>query len=251
MNRSAPIPDPEITNVKTRRCYLHALIAFLLLAAAPRAPAQWAVIDVQALVQLMQQVQTLNQTLTTARGQLAQAQQEFQSISGNRGMQNLLSGTVRNYLPTNITGLTSALAQVNSGYSSLSSAMQAALTANAVLTPQQLAQLPPDVQARISAWRSTAALLQGITSSALTNSSSRFAAIQQLINTIGAAPDQKSVLELQARINAESGMLQNEQTKLQSLYQVAQAQQWVNEQQDREAAVARQGQFSSRFEPVP
>jgi len=237
--------------MNTRRSFVYGLIAFFLVAVAPRAHAQWAVIDVQALVQLMQQVQTLNQTLNTARGQLGQAQLEFQSITGSRGMQNLLSGTVRNYLPSNISQLTSALAQVNSGYSGLSSAVQTALKANAVLSPQQLALLPPDVQARISAWRSTAALLQGITSTALTNSSSRFAAIQQLINTIGAAPDQKSVLELQARINAETGMLQNEQTKLQSLYQVAQAQQWVNEQQDRETAMAEQGLFSSRFEPVP
>jgi type IV secretion system protein VirB5 len=237
--------------VKTKRSYVYGLIAFLLVAVAPRAHAQWAVVDVQALVQLMQQAQTLNQTLNTARGQLAQAQQEFQSIAGNRGMQNLLSGTVRNYLPTNISELTSALAQVNSGYSGLSSALQAALKANAVLTSQQLAALPPDVQARISAWRSTAALLQGVTSNALANSSSRFSAIQQLINTIGAAPDQKSVLELQARINAETGMLQNEQTKLQSLYQVVQAQQWVNEQQDRESSIAAQGLFSSRFEPIP
>jgi type IV secretion system protein VirB5 len=245
------MPDPEVTKVKTKRAFVFGLITFSLLAAAPRAHAQWAVIDVQALVQLMQQVQTLNQTLNTARGQLAQAQQEFQSITGSRGMQNLLSGTVRNYLPNNISELTTALGQVNSGYSGLSSAVQAALRANAVLTPQQLVLLPPDVQARISAWRSTAALLQGITGTALSNSSSRFAAIQQLINTIGAAPDQKSVLELQARINAESGMLQNEQTKLQSLYQVVQAQQWVNEQQDRETAVAGQGQFATRFEPVP
>jgi type IV secretion system protein VirB5 len=251
MNQPSPIPDPEVTKVKTKRSYVYGLIALFLVAAAPRAHAQWAVIDVQALVQLMQQVQTLNQTLTTARGQLAQAQQEFQSMTGSRGMQNLLSGTVRNYLPTNTSELTSALAQVNSGYSGLSSAVQSALKANAVLTPQQLALLPPDVQARISAWRSTAALLQGITSTALTNSSNRFAAIQQLINIIGAAPDQKSVLELQARINAETGMLQNEQTKLQSLYQVAQAQQWVNEQQDRETSMAEQGLFSSRFEPVP
>jgi type IV secretion system protein VirB5 len=237
--------------VKTKRPSIFGLIGFFLLAVAPRAHAQWAVIDVQALVQLMQQVQTLNQTLNTARGQLAQAQQEFQSITGSRGMQNLLSGTVRNYLPSNISELTTALGQVNSGYSGLSSAVQAALRANEVLTPQQLALLPPDVQARISAWRSTVALLQGISGTALSNSSSRFAAIQQLINTIGAAPDQKSVLELQARINAESGMLQNEQTKLQSLYQVAQAQQWVNEQQDRETSVAGQGQFATRFEPVP
>lgn len=237
--------------MNTKRTVAFGLIACLLSAIAPRAQAQWAVIDVQALVQLMQQVQTLNQTLNTARGQLTQAQQEFQSITGARGMQNLLAGTVRNYLPSNVSELTAALGQVNSGYVNLSSAVQSALKANATLTPEQLALLPPDLQTRIAAWRSTAALLQGITGSALANASSRFTAIQQLINAIGAAPDQKSVLELQARINAESGMLQNEQTKLQSLYQVAQAQQWVNEQQDREAALAGLGQFPSRFEPVP
>lgn len=237
--------------MKIVRSFALGLITLSLAAGAPRAQAQWAVIDVQALVQLMQQVQTLNQTLTAARGQLAQAQQEFQSITGNRGMQNLLSGTNRNYLPTTMASLTLTMSQLNSGYSGLSGSIQAAQRANAILTPQQLAQLPPEEQARITAWRSTIALLQAVTASALSNSSSRFAAIQQLINTIGAAPDQKSVLELQARIGAESGMLQNEQTKLQSLYQVVQAQQWVNEQQDREAAIAAQGRFSSRFEPVP
>ena len=102
--------------MNTKRPVAFGLIACLLSAIAPRAQAQWAVIDVQALVQLMQQVQTLNQTLNTARGQLTQAQQEFQSITGARGMQNLLAGTVRNYLPSNVSELTAALAQVNSGY---------------------------------------------------------------------------------------------------------------------------------------
>jgi type IV secretion system protein VirB5 len=237
--------------MKLTRTHLYGLLAISLFTVAPRAQAQWAVVDVGAIAQLLQQVQTLNQALTTARGQLAQAQQEFQAITGTRGMQNLLSGTVRNYLPTNMADLTSALVQVNSGYSSLSTAIQGAITANAVLTPQQLALLPPDEQARVSAWRATMAMLQGITSTALVNSSSRFAAIQQLINAIGAAPDQKAALDLQARISAETGMLQNEQTKLQSLYQVAQSQQWVNMQRDRETVIAGHGQFAERFEPVP
>ena len=125
------------------------------------------------------------------------------------------------------------------------------MQANAVLTAAQVSALPANQQARIAAWRSTIALLQGITGSALSNSSSRFAALQQLISTIGTAADQKAALDLQARIAAEAGMLQNEQTKLQSLYQVAQAQQWVNEQQERESSVAAQGLFSARFEPIP
>ena len=237
--------------MKTTRAYLFGLLALLLVGAAPRAQAQFAVIDVASIAQLIQQIQTLNQALTTARGQLTQAQQEFQSITGSRGMQNLLSGTVRNYLPSNIADLTAALSQVNSGYASLSAAVQAAAQVNAVLTPQQLAILPADQQGRIAARRSTIAMLQGITSSALANSSSRFDALQQLIGAIGGAADQKAVLDLQARIGAEAGMLQNEQTKLQSLYQLAQAQQWVNAQQDREAVIGGHGQFAARFEPVP
>jgi type IV secretion system protein VirB5 len=237
--------------VKISRSNLFGLMVLLLVGVAPRAHAQFAVIDVSSIAQLIQQAQTLNQALNTARSQLAQAQQEFQAITGGRGMQNLLSGTVRNYLPSNIADLTAAISQVNSGYAILSTSIQVAAQANAVLTPQQLAVLPPDQQARILAWRSTIAMLQGITGSALTNSSSRFADLQQLINAIGAAPDQKAALDLQARIGAEADMLQNEQTKLQSLYQVAQAQQWVNAQQDRESVIAGHGQFIGRFEPVP
>jgi type IV secretion system protein VirB5 len=237
--------------MKMIRTYLFGLIAVVLMVAAPSARAQWAVIDVSSIAQLMQQVQILQQALNTARGQLAQAEQEYQSITGTRGMQNLLSGTVRNYLPSNTTDLMAALSQVNSGYAGLSASAQAAMRTNAVLTPQQLAALPSAEQARIAASRSTVAMLQAITAAALSNSSSRFSALQQLITAIGAASDQKAALDLQARIGAESGMLQNEQTKLQSLYQVAQAQQWLNEQQDREAIIAGQGQFASRFEPVP
>ncbi len=237
--------------MRTLRVYLFGLVFCCFVVVAPQARAQWAVIDVSALAQLMQQVETLNQALTTARGQLTQAQQEFQAITGSRGMQNLLSGTVRNYLPNNMAELTSALSQVNSGYSGLAAAVQAAVQTNAVLTPQQLAALPVDQQVRIATWRSTIAMLQGITSGALANSSSRFAGLQQLISSIGTASDQKAALDLQARIGAEAGMLQNEQTKLQSLYQVAQAQQWANAQQDREAVISGHGQFAVRFEPAP
>jgi type IV secretion system protein VirB5 len=237
--------------MKIFRTHRFGLVTVLLLCVAPAARAQFAVIDVSAIVQLMQQVQTLDQTLTTARNQLTQAQQEFQAITGTRGMQNLLSGTVRNYLPTNMSDLTAAVSQVNSSYSGLSTAIQSAVLVNAILTPQQLGSLPASQQARISAWRSTIALLQGITSTALSNSSARFDSLQQLISAIGGASDQKAALDLQARIGAEAGMLQNEQTKLQSLYQALQAQQWANEQQDRETVIAGHGQFASRFEPTP
>jgi len=75
--------------------------------------------------------------------------------------------------------------------------------------------------------------------------------VQQLIDAIAQAPDQKAILELQARVDAEQGMLQNEQTKQQVLYQGVQAQDWANAQRMRELAVAGHGEFQNRFQPQP
>ena len=59
---------------------------------------------------------------------------------------------------------------------------------------------------------------------ALETTSARFDSLQQLIDAIPQADDQKAILDLQARIAAEQGMLQNESSKLTVLYQAAQAQ---------------------------
>ncbi|TLZ36440.1 MAG: hypothetical protein E6K32_16855, partial [Gammaproteobacteria bacterium] len=73
---------------------LSAVAALSILVVAPAARAQWAVVDVGAIAQLVKQVATLEQQLTTARNQLNQTQLEFQSMTGGRGMDTLLAGTV-------------------------------------------------------------------------------------------------------------------------------------------------------------
>jgi type IV secretion system protein VirB5 len=120
-----------------------------------------------------------------------------------------------------------------------------------VLSPQRLATLSPGAQQLIQDSRQWSAMQQALSNQALSNASNRFAAIQSLIAAIPSASDQKSILELQARISAELGMLQNEQTKLQSLYQSAQAQDHLLRQQAWEQIVDGHGRFSARFQPVP
>jgi type IV secretion system protein VirB5 len=200
--------------------------------------AQWAVVDVGAIAQLIQQAETLKQELQTAENQLSQAQQQYQSMTGTRGMQNLLSGTNRNYLPSNWSQLRATVSQGGGPYGPLSSGIQGQMTANAVLTPAQLALLSPAERAQVQSARQTAATLQTAANQAMTTTSARFASIQQLINTIGSAQDPKAIADLQARISGEQVMLQNEQTKLQLLFQAAQAQEWARQQQAREQAVA-------------
>ncbi len=214
------------------------------------AHAQWAVIDAPAIIQLVQQVQTMEQELQTAREQLSQAKQTLQTMTGNRGMELLLSGASRNYLPSSWAQLASAM-QGAGEYPGLSSDVRDAIIANAVLSPQQLALLSGANQQHIVAARRASALQQALAQEALSNASGRFASLQSLISAISSAGDQKAILDLQARIGAELGMLQNEQTKLQVLHQATLAQESVNAQQGREQIVAAHGRFESRFQPTP
>jgi type IV secretion system protein VirB5 len=204
---------------------------------APAAQAM-AVVDVRAIAQLKQQLTTMTRQLSTARDQLSQAQQTFQSMNGGRGMEQLLSGTVRNYLPSDWAQLDSAIRQGVSSYQALASEVQAAINGNAVLDAGQVAGLSPAGLSQLEAARRSAAMLQVTSRQALSATSNRFASIQQLIDAIPRARDPKAIMDLQARIAAEQGMLANEQTKLQVLYQAAQAEEWARVQRAREQGIA-------------
>lgn len=224
--------------MKTTRASISILSAVVLLGLAPAAHAQFAVIDVASVAQLVKEVQTAAQELQTAQNELAQARQSYQSLTGTRGMQNLLSGTNRNYLPTDLTSLEATLSGSGGTYGALASSVQTAMNTNAVLSPTTLAALSASERNAIVAQRQAIALQQGISSQALANSSGRFAQVQQLISTIGSAQDPKAILDLQVRVSAEQGMLEAEQTKLQVLYQSLRAQQAAEEQASREQAIA-------------
>jgi len=197
-----------------------------------------AVVDVRAIAQLKQQLSTMSKQLSTARDQLNQAQQTYQSLNGGRGMDQLLGGTERNYLPTNWAELEAAVRQGMGSYQVLAGEVRAALAGNAVLTGPQLAALSPVQREQLDASRRSAAMLQVTARQALSTTSNRFPAIQQLIDAIPRAQDPKAILDLQARISAEQAMLANEQTKLQVLYQVAQAEELARAQRSREQAIA-------------
>ena len=217
------------------------LAAVLGLGTMNPAHAQWAVIDVASLGQLVQEVQQLQVQVTTAQSQLIQAQSEYAAITGNRGMELLLGGINRNYLPGNWSQVSQVMNGSSGSFPTLAGSVQSLVQANAVLTPAQVGALSPAQQTQLAAARQSAALLQALSRAELENSSGRFAQLQQLIGAIGTATDQKGVLDLNARIAAEHGMLENESTKLQVLYQVAQSEEWARAQRAREQALADQG----------
>jgi type IV secretion system protein VirB5 len=227
-----------------------AILCLAALLCARTANAQFAVIDIGAITQLIAQVEILEEQLTTARAHLAQAQAEYASITGGRGMEQLLTGAPRNYQPTNWADL-QAVMQGGGGFGGLGGGVSATLAINSVLPDASLALLPVDVRKEIEERRRLTALQQNLTRQSLQTTSERFDLLQQLIAAIARATDQKAVLDLQARTSAENTMLLNEQSKLRTLAEVVQAQELANRQQLTERALLGHGQFAARFQPVP
>ena len=203
--------------------------------------AQFAVIDVNAITQMAQQLRVLQEQLANARSQLTQAQAQFAALTGSRGMERLLEGATRNYLPPDWAVFERTLRRVETSYAALGAQVEAVIQGNAVLTPEQTAHLVPAQREQLEAARQSAALLQVTSRQALQVSSERFDALQALIDAIPTATDSKAALDLQARIAAEQAMLQNEHTKLMVLYQTVEAEERAREQRARELAVAHIG----------
>jgi type IV secretion system protein VirB5 len=195
------------------------------------------VVDFASIAQLVQQLQTMAQQLTTLQNHLAQAREAYAAITGPRGMETLLEGTVRNYLPPDWQGMVSMLQSTSAQYRALSESLQQIIRRESYLTPAALAALTPAARAEVEEARQSIAATQLIAEQALAESSARFASLQQLIDAIPRATDEKGVLDLQARIQVEQGMLANEHTKLSLALQAAQAAEQARVQRNRERAV--------------
>lgn len=234
------------------------LFTLLLAAAALMAPlharAGIPVIDVTAIAQLVQQVNYWQQQISAMQRQYDQLRasrdqlnQTYNSMTGTRGMEQLLptSDLARNYLPPNYSDLMSTVNGPSASYSGLANQVQAIMKANSVLSGAQMEGLSPELRQVVKQGRQASAMLNGMTQSAYQNTSQRFSALQQLINSIARAQDPKAIQDLQARIQAEQTMLTNEQTKLQSLYQVALSEEQMRKQRIRELSASDIGTMKS------
>ncbi len=230
-----------------RKSFLGFVLVALVGLAPMHARAGIPVIDVANLAQAIQQVTAWAQQYQQMVQQLQGQAQQIQAITGGRGMEVLMPMTnaARNYLPPDYSQLMAAVNGVSSTYAGLSGQVQSITAANAVLTNAQLGTMTPEMRQVVEQGRRSAAMLSAMTQSAQQNTSQRFASLQQLIAQIGAAGDDKAIQDLQGRIVAEQAMLTNEQTKLQALYQMAQADQLTQQQRQREQAIRQIGTINN------
>jgi len=240
--------------MKRRSSFLAMLSAWVLLGlgVTPQAHAQWAVIDVAAVQQLVSQISYWQQQIEAMQREYSQLQATHGALTGSRGMQGLLpvSEAQRNYLPRDWGGVAEVLAGQSAQYRALAAAVQAGIENRAVLEPARLARMTPLERASIEEERRAATGLAVMTREAYRQAGARFASLAQLVQAVGTASDAKAIADLQGRIAAEQAMLGNEQAKLAVLAQAAEAEREVRSQQRRELAIAGHGTFEARLRPT-
>lgn len=200
------------------------------------------VIDAAGLVQAIQQVTQMAQQIEQLQNQLETAKQQYESLNGSRGMADLINDpAARKYLPPNAQELFKLYEGASSGrYSGLSGSIEALKQANRVLTTSGANA------SQVDSSRNLVALHQATAEAAYSAADQRFSTYEQLIQRLQNAPDPKSVMELQARIQAESVMMQNEQVKLQIMRDLMEAKEKAERLKQREE-VARMGKGTAVY----
>jgi len=164
--------------------------------------------------------------LQRMRNQFNQLKSTYDSMNGSRGMADLVNNpAARQYLPANYQDI------LSSGYGNWASIRSSAKVMgieDTTLNPTS------DVAKAFESTARQSALNRATMEDGYNQASKRFSSIQVLLDKVNAAPDQKDIADLQARIQAEQVMMQNESTKLAMLGQLAQAQRDLSNQQAME-----------------
>ena len=224
----------------------------MALLAATTARGQMAVVDVQSLFQLQQQIQYWQQQIDGMSNQITTLRAQLQSTTGTRGMGNLLSlsDAQRNYLPTTASQLLAVTAGPQAMPSDLRTAYTQFIARQAALPTNLAATLSLNERTTINDRRSAVATRASAMQVAMSAASARFAQLQSLIDEINKTTDPKGIQDLQGRIAAEQVMALNEVAKLNAVTGWADSNIDAVRTHSAEAALSAHGLFSTRFQPA-
>ncbi|MFU2883525.1 P-type DNA transfer protein VirB5 [Pseudomonas aeruginosa] len=213
-----------------------ALFAALALVIAGTANAQIPVTDGASIANsIQQQIETMakwKMQYDQMVSQIDQMKQQYQSLTGSRGLGQIMNNpALRDYLPSDWQGVYDAVK--TGGYSGLSGRASSIYSQAKVF--DSCAHLTVADQKKLCEARAVkAAQDQAFALDAYDKAKSRLNQIDSLMAKINDTNDPKAIAELQGRIAAEQAMIQNEQTKLQLYAMVAQAEDKIQQQQQRE-----------------
>lgn len=188
------------------------------------------VIDAANLAQAVQQVAAWAKQYTQMAQQLQTTMQQLQNAQGVRGMANLVNNPAsRNYLPQTYSDI---LSQGVGDWQQIYDQAKSANLNNLAVSPSNAGVQMLDESMK------QAAINRAVADEAYQSASKRFADIQVLLDKVNQAPDEKDILDLQGRIEAEQVMLENESNKLNALKQASAAQDELRRQKVHQMQVS-------------
>lgn len=204
-----------------RKTTIAALLATALGVTQPAMAGGIPVIDVASVTQQILQVQHMLNQIDQLKNQLDTANNQLDSMSGVRGLGNVIDSaydTIVNVDPNQVLS--------NAG---IRSASEHGLTGD-------MADLYDSGNQNTATWL-------GQSEKSLEQAQQRFGELTGLVAKVNNSPEQKDVLDLQARIGAEEVMLQNEMAKLTMLRSQAEANQAMHQQRVQQMTVESSGQL--------
>lgn len=191
------------------------------------------------------QAKDMGSQLSQLKQQYQQMQQQYQSLTGSRGMSDLMNSSVfqqaRRMLPPDAQ---QALNLANGGsYGNMGSAINGIKQATTTLSPDSFSS--PTAANQWQTELNQAAANKALSMEAYTAAAQRLQNLEDMTAEISQTQDPKAIAELQARIATEQGMIQNEQSKLQALSMLATAEKQLADQQAREISIKTAGSIAT------
>jgi type IV secretion system protein VirB5 len=214
---------------------MHMLAPMVWLVGSQNAFAGLPVFDAANLAQAVVQVQAWGQQFQQMEQQFGKLKQQYESLNGARGMARLANNpALRNYLPSEYQDILNRSEASDSISGSIDAIRAAAMLVSVEKTGLATTS---DAAKAFTNMQNQNALNRAVGEEGYRQASRRFADIQILLEEVGKAPEQKDMLDLQGRIQAEQVMMQNEQNKLNMMTYLAQAQRDIQQQQGNEIMI--------------
>lgn len=187
------------------------------------------VIDVAHIAETVMQYQEMIKQLETLNSQLNQAKQQYESLTGGRGMANLARST--GAIPKNWQ---ETLASMQNG--ELGDLSKQIRETASLLDEDFFADVDEAIKDSLDKSMSGYTDQQALNQSFYDTATTRAQKMESLANQIDSASDMKAISDLQARVAVEQAQLTNELIKMQSLNQIAQQKRETQAQQQHQAA---------------
>ena len=204
-----------------RKTTIAALLATAIGVTQPAMAGGIPVIDVSSLTQQILQVQHMLNQIEQLKSQLETANKELDSMSGVRGLGNV----------------------IDSAYDTAVNVDPNQVLNDAGIRGANEHGLTGDVADLYDSGNQNTATWLGQSQKSLEQAQERFSELTGLVAEVNNSPDQKDVLDLQARIGAEQVMLQNEMAKLSMLRSQAEANQAMHNQRVQQMTVESSGEL--------